>query len=50
MIKLNAKGQKILKIVHLFFVALWVGGNISAVLLSFMTLPNYGVQQLPLQT
>lgn len=34
--KLKANGQKILKIVHLFFVALWVGGCISAVLISFM--------------
>ena len=36
--KLNANGLKVLKIVHLFFVAIWVGGNISAVLLSFMPL------------
>lgn len=36
--KLNVKGQKILKITHLSFVALWVGGNISAVVLSFLPL------------
>lgn len=34
--KLNANGVKILKIIHLFFVALWVGGGISAILVSFM--------------
>jgi hypothetical protein len=35
--KLKGRGLKTLKFVHLFFVALWVGGNISAVLLSLLS-------------
>jgi hypothetical protein len=34
--QLKSKSLKTLKVVHLMFVALWVGGNVSAVLLSFL--------------
>jgi len=34
--KLRANKLKTLKIVHLFFIALWFGGGISAVLISFL--------------
>jgi hypothetical protein len=40
--KFSATGNKTVKIIHFFFISLWIGGAISLLLLSFLSHPENG--------